>query len=84
MFSILKIASWLLSPIGRFVGIGVIILAVVGYIYGKGRHDAKVSIKETIQRESTKAVDKADAARRAAAQRFDAGRVRDDGFLRDK
>ncbi len=79
-----QLILWFLSPLGRLVGISTIVLAVFGYVYGRGHHDATVSIKETTQRESTKAVSKADAARRDATQRFDAGRLRDDGFLRDK
>lgn len=79
----LTILKWFFSPLGRIVGFALILLAVISFIYGKGRNDASISIKETIERESTKAVTKADTARRSATERFDAGRLRDDGFLRD-
>jgi ABC-type transporter Mla subunit MlaD len=74
--------SFILSPIGKFMSAAVVVLAVFGFIYGKGQFDGRKSYKETIQRESNKAVAKATDARNAAVRRFDGG-MRDDGFRRD-
>lgn len=74
---------WFLSPLGRYVGLALLVSAFVGGIYVKGQHDEKVHIQETIIRESTKTITKATTARRAATERFDAGRMRNDGFARD-
>ena len=84
MITLIRIATWFVSPIGRIAGLVLLVLAAIGAIYAKGRYDNNVAFKEKIERESTKAVNKADAARRDAGQRFDAGGLRDDGFRRDK
>jgi hypothetical protein len=77
-------AKWLaFSPVGRWVAGALAILAAVTAIYTKGRVDDHKAFKETIQRESTKAVQKADTARSRATVKFDAGRLRNDGFRRD-
>lgn len=79
----LTILLWFLSPLGRYVGMALLVSAFLAGIYVKGEHDAKVRIQENIIRETTKAVDKARVARKSATDRFDAGRMRDDGFARD-
>jgi hypothetical protein len=75
--------SFIFSPLGKFISAALAILALFAVIYGKGRVDGTTSIKETIQRESNKAVAKSDDARATAVRKFDSGGLRDDGFRRD-
>lgn len=76
--------AFFLSPIGRYVGGGLVILAILGGIYLKGRSDARASYKATIEREITDAITKGDAARERALRDFDASSELpgDDGFRR--
>lgn len=84
MFAIIEaVITWLLSPLGKALTIFAVVGSILGGVYLKGRSDDNKSFKENIQRESVKAVAKTTAARNTATQRFDAGRVRDDGFARD-
>jgi hypothetical protein len=80
---IASIIELIISPIGRLVSLVLLVLAVLGGIYGKGRYDDHKAFKEKIQVESTKAVKRADVARAAATDRFNAGGLRNDGFRRD-
>lgn len=79
----MTILLWFLSPIGRWVGIGLLALSLVGGIYGKGRYDDHVAYTAKLDARNTKLNTKADAARTRATDQFDAGRVPDDGYARD-
>lgn len=79
----MAVLGWFLSPIGRWVGMVLIVLTAVGVIYGKGAYDDHVAYTARIEREAQSAIQKGNAARDAATRQFDAGGVRDDGFSRD-
>ncbi len=83
MMAVLKIVSWLISPVGRIAGVVMLVLAIAAAIYAKGRHDDRVAFKEKIERESAAFVQKANSARKSAGDKFDAGGLRDDGYRRD-
>lgn len=66
----MSILLWFLSPIGRYVAIGLVVLSAVGFIYGKGRYDDHVAYTAKIEREAADAVAKANAASDAADKKF--------------
>jgi hypothetical protein len=68
-----SVLSWVLSPIGKYVSIALVILAVVGAIYAKGRLDQNSSDKTHFNQEAAHAVQKAGAASSAAQGKFDKG-----------
>jgi hypothetical protein len=74
------IVSFLLSPIGRWVGGSLVILAIVGGIYVKGRVDGRAAYKAKIERQIQDAVKKGTDARSDALRELDAGRVPNDWF----
>jgi hypothetical protein len=80
----MAVLTFFLSPIGRWLAGALIILALVGGIYGKGRYDDHVAYTAKIEREKQDAIKKGSTARDSALKRFDNGRLRDDGFARDK
>ena len=57
------ILAFFLSPIGRWIGIGAIILAATGGIYLKGRSDGKATYQAKLTREINKAIATGDHAR---------------------
>lgn len=75
--------QFLLSPIGRYVAYALIALAAYGTWDLYIRHDekAKIEQKQTVERQHV--TEKGNTARKRATQRFDAGRLHDDGFARD-
>lgn len=79
------ILAFFLSPLGRWVGIGAIILAAIGGIYVKGRSDGKAMYQAKLTREINKAIETGDRARTEALKKFDAQKdtIDDDGFARD-
>lgn len=78
------ILAFFLSPIGRYVAIGAIILAAIGGIYVKGRSDGKSAYQAKLTREINTAIEKGDRARTEALKKFDATKeIEDDGFARD-
>lgn len=78
------IIVWLLGPIGRWLMIGLTVLAVVGGIYAKGRIDGKASYKAKLEREIKAAITKGDTAREEALKKFDANKeIEGDGYERD-
>jgi hypothetical protein len=74
---------YLLSPIGRYAALAALGLALYGAWDLHIRYDERAKIKQTEQVERTNAVKKATVARTRTVKRFDAGRVRNDGFARD-
>lgn len=77
------IPSWLLTPVARVASLVLAVAALAAAIYTKGHHDDHVAFKEKIERESTATIQRADTARRAATDQFNAGGLRNDGFRRD-
>jgi len=63
---------WFLSPIGKYFAIAILVLSVVGGIYGKGRYDDHVAYTAKLEKDAAHAVDKAKSARAAADKKFDA------------
>lgn len=74
MSVILSLVSFVFSPIGKWVSIGLVIAAAVGGIYGKGYYDSHEAYKAKMERQAADAVTKADAARSAAQKKFDEGK----------
>lgn len=56
--------SLLLSPIARWLGGALLIVAIAASIYGKGRHDGRTGAEAKIEAANAKALSKADAAER--------------------
>ncbi len=76
----MAIVSFIFSPIGRYVVIGIGTLAIVGGIYAKGRIDGKASYKAKIERQIKDAIEKGTDARSNSLRELDAGRVPNDWF----
>lgn len=77
--------AFFLSPIGRYLAIGIAAVAIVGGAYTKGRLDGRASYKAKIERQIQDAKDKGDAAREKALRDFDAhadDELPNDGFRR--
>lgn len=74
---------WILSPLGRYTAMALIALAAYGAWDLTIRKDERVKIQKQEQVEKAHAVKKATTARARAVKRYDAGRMRDDGFARD-
>lgn len=72
--------AFLLSPIGRYLAIGIAAVAIVGGVYTKGRLDGRASYKAKIERQIKDAVEKGTDARNNALRELDAGRVPNDWF----
>lgn len=77
--------AFLLSPLGRYLAIGIAAVALVGGVYTKGRLDGRTSYKAKIERQIQDAKNKGDSAREKALRDFDAhsdDELLDDGFRR--
>ena len=74
------IILWFLGPIGRWVGIGAVILAALGGLYVKGRIDGRNSYKAKVERQINDAIKKGDAGRADALRKLDDGSVPDNWF----
>jgi len=72
--------AFFLSPIGRYLAIGIAAVAIVGGVYAKGRLDGRASYKAKIERQIKDAVEKGNDARNNALRELDAGRVPDSWF----
>lgn len=72
-----------LSPVGRYVGMALAALALVGGIYLKGHWDGKAAYRAKLAREISAAIEKGDRAREEALKKFDANKDFSDGFERD-
>lgn len=68
-----SVVSWILSPLGKYISIALLILAAVGGIYAKARVDQYRADEARIERNAADAVKKADTARTAAQTKFDKG-----------
>lgn len=75
--------SFIVSPIGRYIGGALIILAIAGVIFGKGMVAEKKIITTVSHQEIQHDISSSNDARDAAVKRFDPKRMRDDGFARD-
>lgn len=92
-----SIISWVLSPIGKYVAIASVILAIVAGIDIHARISQHHADQARIERQAADAVGKGQAARSAAQKKFDNGaynakprgiisrwvRHGSDGFARD-
>lgn len=76
----MAILSFFLSPIGRYVAIGLVALLAIGGTYAKGRLDGRSSYKAKIERQINDAVKKGTDARDHSLRELDAGRVPDAWF----
>jgi hypothetical protein len=66
----LAVLSFLLSPIGRVVGVAALALSLVGGIYAAGAYNDHRAYTAKLEKEAANAVDKANAARLAADKKF--------------
>jgi hypothetical protein len=78
MTIITAIISFLLSPVGRWVGIAGVSLALIGGTYTKGYFDGRAAYKTKIEKQIKDAVDQGNAGRRRALDELDAGRLPND------
>lgn len=74
------ILLWFLGPIGRWVGIGLLIIAAIGGLYTKGRIDGRASYKAKVERQINDAIAKGDKGRADALRNLDASGVPDSWF----
>ncbi len=58
------ILGFIFSPLGRYVAVGLAIMAVIGGIYWKGRNDGKGHAIEGINRQTERAIEDAHIAAR--------------------
>ena len=80
----MSVIAFFLSPLGRWVGIGAVILAAIGGIYVKGRSDGKATYQAKLTAAINKSIEQGDRARTEALKKFDATKeIGDDGFARD-
>jgi hypothetical protein len=92
----MAILTFFLSPVGRLLGIGLLVVALIAGIDIHARVSQFRADQARIEREAATAVSKANEARKAAVNKFDnggdsdrpsvvPGRVRHgtDGFARD-
>lgn len=80
----MSVIAFFLSPLGRWLGIGALILAAVTGIYLKGHADGKAAYQAKLTRQINKAIATGDRARAEALKKFDAQKdISDDGFARD-
>jgi len=77
---ITAVVSFFLSPLGRYVAIGLAAVALIGGVYGKGRIDGRASYKAKIERQIKDAVEKGTDARDHSLRELDAGRVPENWF----
>jgi hypothetical protein len=81
----MPIISFFLSPLGRWIGIALVVMAAIGGVYTKGRVDGRTAYKAKIERQIEDAKLKGDTAREKALRDFDAAPddgLPDDGFRR--
>lgn len=83
---IATLLGFVMSPIGRYLAIGGVGLAVLLGAYVKGRFDGRAAYQAKIEREIKAAVRKGDVAREKALRDFNAlpdDVLPNDGFRRD-
>jgi hypothetical protein len=74
--------NWILSPVMRWISMGLGILLAIGTIYGKGRRDARLKLEAKNNEDILKRTQDALAAGDSISR--DPNRVReDDGYRRD-
>ena len=76
----MPIVTFFLSPIGRYLAIGLVAVAAIGSVYTKGRFDGRASYKAKIEGQIKDAVAKGTDARDHSLRELDAGRVPDAWF----
>lgn len=84
----MSVLSFFFSPIGRYVAIGIVILAALGGIYAKGRSDGASAVQSKWDAAVQAATERGADARREAERTIDgngnAVRVPNDKFDRDR
>lgn len=74
--------NWILSPVMRWISMGLGILLAIGTIYGKGRRDARLKLEAKNNEDILKRTQDALAAGDSISR--DPNRVREnDGYRRD-
>lgn len=74
------ILLWFLGPIGRYVGIGLGVLAIIGSTYMKGRWDQRAQDKAKLQAEIAQSIAKGEQGKADALKKFDEGHLPDSWF----
>lgn len=78
------ILAFFISPIGRLIGLGVVLLSLIGGVYFKGRLDGKAAYQASLNRQIEKTIAAGNKAGADALRKFDAQKdLPDDGFARD-
>ena len=75
---------FLVGPIGRWLVVGTVILAMFGAVYAKGRIDGKSAYQATLTKQINTAIVKGNQAEADALKKFDAEKeLPNDPFARD-
>jgi len=77
------IFAFFLSPIGRYVGIGLAALSMLGGIYLKGRWDQRAADKIKLEKEISQAIEKGEAGRAEALKNFNDNKIPNSWFRDD-
>lgn len=72
--------AFFLSPIGKYLGILVGAVMLLGGVYTKGVYDGRSAYKAKIERQVKDAINKGSEARERALRELDAGKLPDDWF----
>jgi hypothetical protein len=83
MTALLAIVSFFTSPVGRFVGYGLAIIAVVGGIWLHGEHHGAKRIQAKWDQAVEASIERGEAARRDAERDTPADGMSNDRFNRD-
>lgn len=81
--SFVAIVKLLQNPFVRALLVALAVCLSAGGLLARGFYKGWEARKSYEQHERTNAIKKGTAARNRALKRFDAGRLRDDGFARD-
>lgn len=72
--------AFFLTPIGRWLAIGVVVLAGFAGSYVKGRVDGRSSYKAKVERQINEAISKGDNGRADALRKLDDGGLPNNWF----
>lgn len=75
--------AWFLTPLGRYVGIGIAALLLVSGVYMKGRWDQRYSDKVKLEKEISNAISKGEAGRADALKKFNDNKIPNSWFRDD-
>lgn len=75
--------AFILSPIGRYLMIGLAVITVLGGVYIKGRSDGRAALQAKLDRQIAREVATGNTASVEALKKFDANKeIEDDEFMR--